>query len=647
MYVVKKSEHNPILIPNKDHYWEEFATFNMCPVKKGKTIYGFYRAISAVDKIITQQQTSIIGISKSKDGTHFEDRIPFIVPGEPWDVHGCEDPRVTYFEGKYYIFYTALSGYPFNQDNIKVGVAISKDLKKVDKRHLVTPFNAKAMTLFPERVNGKITVIFSAHTDMPPAKVSIAQFDRIEQLWDESFWEEWVKNIDTHTVDFRRNQYDHLEIGAPPIKTKYGWMLIYSHIQNYFPGNDGLDRIFGIEALLLDTNDLTKILGRTKGPILVPEEPYELSGYVSNVIFPSGALVEKDRLSIYYGAADTTICVAYVSLKDLIGSMYIETRDNWKFKRGLTNPIITPREDNGGWEAKATFNPAAIYLGGKIHILYRTLSNENTSFLGYATSLDGFSILERSSVPAYIPREDFEMKKIHDGNSGCEDPRITQIGKNLYICYTAYDSIGPPKVAISSITVADFLAQKWNWSKPSLITPPGFDDKDTCIFPEKFKDGYFIVHRVGNEMCGDYLKSLDFNNNTIKKCIRIIGPRINAWDSLKVGIATPPIKTKHGWLLTYHGVSKSHNTYRIGVILLDLKDPTHVIARSTDAIFEPEEEYEKVGVVNNVVFPCGMVLKENLLYIYYGGADRVVGVATMKLPIVLGALVRGSKFNKI
>jgi len=647
MYVAKRSEHNPILIPNKDHYWEEFATFNMCPIRKGKTIYGLYRAISSVDKIAKdQKQVSVIGISRSKEGIHFENRTPFIVPEEPWEAHGCEDPRITFFEGKYYIFYTAISGYPFSKDNIKVGLAISKDLKRVDERHLVTPFNAKAMTLFPERINGKITIIFSAFTDMPPAKMAIAQFDKIEQLWDQNFWNEWVKNIDSHAVDFRRNQYDHLEIGTPPVKTKYGWLLVYSHIENYFKNPNGGDRIFGIEAILLDNNDPKKILGRTRGPILVPEEPYELSGYIPDVIFPTGVLVEKETLHIYYGAADTTTCLAYVNLKDLISTMYIETTDEWRFKRGLTNPIITPKKENN-WEAKATFNPAAIYLKGKVHILYRTLSNDNTSFIGYASSRDGFSISERLPDPIYIPREDFEMKKVADGNSGCEDPRITEIGKNLYICYTAYDSIGPPRVAVSSISTKDFIAHNWNWTKPALITPPGFDDKDTCIFPEKLKDGYFVLHRVGNEICGDYLRTLNFDNDVIKKCIRIIGPRINAWDSSKVGISAPPIKTKYGWLLLYHGVSKSHNTYRVGVVLLDSKDPAIVLARSSDAIFEPEEEYEKVGIVNNVVFPCGMVLKGDLLYIYYGGADKVVGVATMKLSILLGALVRGSKYGKM
>ncbi|KKQ19547.1 MAG: Glycosidase-related protein, partial [Parcubacteria group bacterium GW2011_GWC1_36_9] len=184
MYVVKRSHHNPILLPDKDHYWEAFATFNMSVVKVEKMFYGVYRAISAVDKLRTSQQLSIIGIGKSKDGIHFEDRAPFITPLEEWEKYGCEDPRITYFEGQYYIFYTALSKYPFEANGIKVALAISKDLKKIRERHLITPFNAKAMTLFGERVNGKITVILSVNTDMPPAKIAIAQFDKIEELWD-------------------------------------------------------------------------------------------------------------------------------------------------------------------------------------------------------------------------------------------------------------------------------------------------------------------------------------------------------------------------------------------------------------------------------------------------------------------------------
>ncbi len=643
MFVIKRSQHNPILIPNRDHYWEEFATFNLCPIKHGKTVYGLFRAISAVDALRNPRQISVIGIGISKDGIHFQGRTQFIIPKEAWDQFGCEDPRTTYFEGTFYTFYTALSKHPPGSDSIKVAVALSRDLKKVDERHLVTPFNAKAMTLFPERLNGKITVIFSASTDAPPAKMVIAQVDKMEELWSESFWQKWREKIDDYVIDPRRSQYDHVEVGAPPIKTKYGWLLIYSHIQNYFSSPNNFDKIFGIEALLLDLKDPRKIIGRTSGPMLAPEEPYELSGYVANVIFPSGALLQGDTLTIYYGAADTTACLAHVNFSDLLSSICPQSRDRFRFKRFAKNPIISPKSEHS-FEAKATFNPAAILLGGKTHILYRALSPENTSSFGYASSKNGFDIEERLAAPIYSPREEFETKKINNGNSGCEDPRITKIGKNIYICYTAFDGVGPPRVAISSIKEADFLSHAWKWSKPFLVTPPGFDEKDACLFPKKFPNGYFILHRVGNEICGDYLTTLDFKHETIKKCIRIIGPRTNAWDSAKVGIAAPPVKTKKGWLLLYHGISRSHNTYRLGAILLNLKDPGIVLARSSEPIFEPKEEYEKTGIVNNVVFPCGMVLKDGLLYIYYGGGDKVIGVATMELDIILNALLHGMKY---
>jgi predicted GH43/DUF377 family glycosyl hydrolase len=642
MFVVKRSEHNPILTPNKNHYWEEFAVFNMSTIKHGKTIYGVFRAISGVDTMQNPHQSSVIGIAKSTDGIHFKDHVQFITPKEEWDQFGCEDPRVTFFEGKFYIFYTALSKYPLGPEGIKVAVGVSKDLTKLNERHFVTPFNAKAMTLFPDRVNGKITVIFSAHTDSPPAKMVVAQVDKIEELWSNDFWVKWEKDIDKHKIDPRRNDSDHVEVGAPPIKTKHGWLLIYSHIQNYFNSNDNRDRIFGIEALLLDINDPRKIIGRTRGPILAPEESYELSGYISNVVFPSGTLLKGDTLTVYYGAADTSVCSFKVSLSDLISGMDLDSENRFRFKRSENNPIISPIKENA-FESKATFNPAAIELEGQTHLLYRALSEDNTSSIGYAMLEGGDRVVKRASFPIYTPQEDFEIKKIGNANSGCEDPRLTKIGKDIFMCYTAFDSIGPPRVAITSITEKNFIANNWKWEKPFLITPAGFDDKDTCLFPQKFPDGYFILHRVDNEICGDYFKTLDFKNETVKKCIRIIGPRMNMWDSSKVGISAPPIKTKYGWLLLYHGVSKRSSTYRVGVVLLDLKDPGIVLARGTPPIFEPEEEYEKIGIVNNVVFPCGMVLKDDTIYIYYGGGDKVVGVASMELEVILAALLRGMK----
>ena len=640
MFVARRSHHNPILIPDRNHYWEAFATFNMSITKKGKNLYGFYRAISTVDAMRSPQQISTIGMTTSGDGTHFGERVPFIIPSEDWDQFGCEDPRVTFFEGKYYIFYTALSKYPFEASGIKVAVAISKDLKKIDEKHLVTPFNAKAMTMFPERINGKITVVFSAYTDSPPAKMAIAQMDKIEDLWKPTFWKEWEKKVNEHTIDPRRNDGDHVEVGAPPVKTKFGWLLVYSHIQNYFGNPENLPRVFGIEALLLDTNDPKKIIGRTRGPILVPEEPYELSGFVGNVVFPTGAILVKDMVTIYYGAADTTVCCMHVHLEDLVSSMHSKHKDRFHFKRFSGNPILIPISEHP-WEAKAVFNPGAIYLGDRTHILYRALSDDNTSSFGYASTKNGLDLTERLPDPVYVPREDFEMKKVAGGNSGCEDVRITKIGKTIYICYTAFDGIGPPRVAVSSISEKNFLTHKWNWSKPYLVTPHGFDDKDTCLFSEKFPGGYLALHRVDNVICGDYLETLNFEKEVIKKCIRIIGPRTNMWDSSKVGIVAPPIKTKHGWLLLYHGVSRTHNTYRLGAVLLDLKDPAIVLSRSTDPIFEPEEPYEQIGIVNHVVFPCGMVLKDGLLYIYYGGADKVSGVATMEADVIINGLLHG------
>lgn len=641
MFVVKRSDHNPVLEPSGNHYWEASATFNMCAIRKGHNIYGLYRAISSKDSLAVPEQVSTVGVAKSTDGEHFGDRMQLIIPEEEWEKFGCEDPRVTLFEDRYYIFYTALSTFPFSAEGIKVAVAVSDDLKKISEKHLVTPFNAKAMTLFPDRIGGKATLVFSAHTDSPPTKIVIAQADRVEDFWNPKFWDKWHADIEKSSINLARSDNDHIEIGAPPIKTGRGWLLIYSYISNYFQREDGGPH-FGIEAALLDLEDPRKVLGRTRGPIIVPESPHELSGHVSNIVFPSGALLDKDILSIYYGAADTTTCLAKVSLQDLVSSIHPDTKDGHHFKRYEGNPIITPNK-NHPWESRATFNPAAIDLDGKVHILYRALSEDNTSVIGYAVSTNGRDIDERFSEPIYLPREDFEMKKVDNANSGCEDPRLTKIGERIYMCYTAFNGIGPPRAAITSIKESDFLERKWNWSKPGLLTPQGVDDKDTCIFPKKIGGKYFILHRIGSDICGDYIDSLDFEKEVVNKCIRVFGPRPRGWDSWKVGIAGPPIETDAGWLLLYHSVSERHHIYRIGAVLLDTNDPTTVISRSTDPIFEPEMDYELEGVVSNVVFPCGAVVRNGLIYMYYGGADKIVGLATMKLDILLDSLTRGAR----
>src|SRR6185437_12374004 len=95
------------------------------------------------------------------------------------------------------------------------------------------------------------------------------------------------------------------------------------------------------------------------------------------------------------------------------------------------------------------------------------------------------------------------------------------------------------------------------------------------------------------------------------------------------GIAGPPVKSKEGWILFYHGISRISKEYRVGAMLLDLHDPSTVLARTPYPILEPEQVWEREGIVNNVVFPCGQAMIDDTLFMYYGGADKVTGVATM------------------
>ncbi len=634
MYIIKRSSHNPLISPISDRQWESQGTFNGSPVQIGKLTHLLYRAQGRPDALMTPAGISTIGKAISLDGETFQNRRQLIIPQESWEKYGCEDPRVTFFEGKYYIFYTALGGVPFGPGNIKVAVAISSDLETIEERHLVTPFNAKAMALFPERINGKITVIMTAHTDEPPAHIAIAQCDRMEQLWDLSFWEEWHRNLDKHSINLLRFSGDHVEVGAAPIKTKDGWLLFYSYIQNYFGGGE---KVFGIEALLLDLQDPYTTVGKTHGPIMVPEEMYEKYGVVPNIVFPSGALLQKNgRVDIYYGAADTTTARASVNLSDLLSALIPERRVELVI-RAKENPILSPIPEHS-WESKAVFNAATFELEGIIHILYRAMGDDDTSVIGYATTKNGIKITERLAEPIYVPREDFENKS-HPGNSGCEDPRVTILGDTIHMAYTAYDGVHATRVALTSISKKDFLARKWDrWTTPMLTTPDNVNDKDTCLMPEKVGSQYMLLHRIDPQLCADFLDSLDFKKQRLTRCIEIMGPRPGMWDSVKIGIAGPPIKTAFGWLLIYHGVSKT-STYRLGAVLLDLKNPTIVISRTVDTILEPLLPYEVEGVVGHAIFSCGAVLREDTLFVYYGGADTVMAVARVSLKKLLKILL--------
>ena len=637
MIKIIRHPKNPILNPNPENSWESYAVFNGSIIKKDDRYHLLYRAISNVQNYNgCEFRMSVIGQAVGVDDVNFTDRKIFIKPEQDWEKFGCEDPRVTKIDNQYLIFYTALSNYPPNASSIKVAVALSDDLQTIKEKHLVTPFNAKAMTLFPGKINNKYTAILSVNTDMPPTHMALAQFDNISDIWSEDYWHDWYQNLNKHIISLKRLNSDQIEVGATPIETAYGWLLIYSHIKNYFSNN----KIFGIEAILLDRDNPKKIIGRTSEPLLLPREEYELKGTIPNVIFPTGGFIENNYLHIYYGAADTRIAVASCDIDDLLFSMKINSKNLPRAIRDSSNPILIPNPKES-WQSRAVFNPAAIVLNNKIHVVYRAMSEDNTSVMGYFNSVDGIHVDELSHEPIYIPRADFEIKKNPGGNSGCEDPRLTKIGDKIYMCYTAFDGVKCPRVALSSINESDFLNKNWKmWSQPVIISPPNIEDKDAFILPDKINGKYVIFHRIDPNIVIDYVDSLDFKNDRLLECKEFIAPRKNSWDSRKIGISSPAIKTEKGWLVIYHGVSEADSEYRVGAMLLDINDPAKIISRTDYPILEPETIYERIGIVNNVVFPCGTVVFQDQLFIYYGGADKVIGVATINYNYLLNFLDR-------
>ena len=326
------------------------------------------------------------------------------------------------------------------------------------------------------------------------------------------------------------------------------------------------------------------------------------------------------------------------------------------------NPILES-EPKHWWESKAVFNPGVIYEDGKVHIVYRAVGDSEVSVLGYASSSDGFHIEERLDQPIYVPREPFEGAGLvyptpshyqrtyvsiegEDyvsgvGWGGCEDPRLTRIDDRVFMTYVAFDGYSPPRVALTSIHISDFLAKNWQWKKPVLISPPGVVDKNACILPGKINSKYVIFHRIFPDILIDFVDDLDFDGTTRWLIGEFkIRPRKTYWDSRKVGAGPPPIKTKDGWLLIYHAVGeRDPGRYKMGMMLLDLKDPTRVLARSEEPILEPQVWYENEGWKAGVIYPCGAVVIKDRLLVYYGGADKVTCVASAKLDELLEQLV--------
>jgi len=324
-----------------------------------------------------------------------------------------------------------------------------------------------------------------------------------------------------------------------------------------------------------------------------------------------------------------------------------------KLKKYAGNPILSPKTENE-WESLVTCNPGVFYDKGTFYMLYRAAGNDKEHVIrfGLATGKDGFHFERFSNLPVFSPGDD-------SFDSGCvEDARIVKFDDEYYITY-AYRPFPPGQYwnfehdEVSCPESGDHtpLALKNNLGNSGLVVTKDFvhfrrlgritssvlDDRDVILFPEKIKGKYWMLHRpkeyVGKKYGTDYpsiwIKSsddlLDWENKESHLLMKGIP---GTWEE-KIGGSTPPLRTNNGWLVLYHGVEDGGlGYYRVGALLLDLDNPLKVIAKTPDFIMEPELDYELNGYYKGCVFPTGNVIRNDTLYVYYGGADKYVGVAT-------------------
>ncbi len=323
------------------------------------------------------------------------------------------------------------------------------------------------------------------------------------------------------------------------------------------------------------------------------------------------------------------------------------------------NPILEPISTHP-WESKMVYNPAAIRLEGTTYIVYRAFGDDHISRLGLAWSDDGLHIDGRLPHPIFSPQTTYELpdralqNQRQREKGGCEDPRLTLIGDRVYMTYSAYANV--LQIALASLAKEDFIAlrhstgadiaTKWRRYGPLF---PGRLDRNAVLFPEKIKGQYVLLHRpiIGNRRDIAITFADSLKAPWPDQYETIIQARADKWDSERVGAGTQVLKTRHGWLLIYHGVGirRGRRSYMLGVALLDRDDPRRVLYRSPEPIFIPSKDYELYGWAPTVVFTNGATVRgknanelaedDDEILIYYGGGDRVIGVAWAKLKDIL------------
>jgi len=332
-----------------------------------------------------------------------------------------------------------------------------------------------------------------------------------------------------------------------------------------------------------------------------------------------------------------------------------------KIEKYAQNPILSPLLKND-WESLAVLNPAVIYNQDDklFHMFYRAAGNDETHYiyLGYATSTDGIHFERQSDSPIIGPD-----KNGADGG-GVEDPRLVKIEDYYYLTYASrvfapgqywkkdkkYYGFQPkagPMALTYNNTETHLAVSKdlKHWKKLGRITDAKDDDRDVVIFPCAINGKFYRTSRPSSRFGKGYpclapsiwLTASD-DLLSWNEPLQLFYEGQEDWESLKVGASCPPFKTSEGWVMIYHGVSKKDEIYRVGAFLLDKNNPMKIIARTKMPFMEPEFDYETKGFYNGCVFPTANVVKDGIVYIYYGCADHFIGLATVKLSDLLEEL---------
>ena len=296
------------------------------------------------------------------------------------------------------------------------------------------------------------------------------------------------------------------------------------------------------------------------------------------------------------------------------------------------NPVISL--EDVPFRCNAVFNGAVVKKGDEYYHLLRVEGQQGYSVFALARSKDGLHFTVEDK-PVMIPARKDPFAKYE--TRGIEDPRITELEGIYYVMYTAYSKYGTRIVLAKT---EDF----YHYERIALVSGPG--NKDGILFPEKINSEYVRLDRPIGKGVGSMWVSYSKNLVDWGKSQLQMTPRPGLWDSFRIGASVPPIKTEHGWLEIYHGVKKTVAglIYRIGTVLTDLEQPHKVIARCSEPILSPREDYERIGDVGNVTFACGAVVENSgEIKVYYGAADTCICVATTNFNELIEATLAGER----